>query len=215
MKKIIISGLATMVIGVAILIGCSKKSTDVQSAALTTSENTTSTTKNARLAAVDLSSETGGGGSNCNCRPPQDASCAADCWFGSCCVCYNPNTHEAICGCIGLFASCKTQKLKAARAEAKTEATTEATPNKHRVTIYHRRVKGLFALLKSKYKVDAGLFTAYNACKGKSARVNYTENFIADEASYELFIDKYKAFLDSLTEKQKEEFFAEIKKTIK
>ncbi|MBO9204023.1 MULTISPECIES: hypothetical protein [Niastella] len=201
MKKIIISGLATMAIGVAVLIGCSKKSTDVQSAALTTSENTTSATKNARLATLDLSSENGGGGLSCNCTPPK-VSCSANCILSICCVCYNPATEYADCQCFFGFAYCRVVRSATARAETGTSSP--------KITIYNRRMQLLFRLLKSKYKAAEGLYTAYDACKGKSARVNYTESYIADNTSYETFINKYKAFVNSLTETQRETLQKEI-----
>lgn len=211
MKKIIISGLATMAIAIAVLIGCAKKNTDIQSATLTTSENTTSTTKNARLTTLDADSENGGGGNGggqtCNCKAPQTANCKADCTFSSCCVCWNPNTHEGGCGCIGGFASCRTLKLTA---RAKNAGADTAAPM-HKITIYDRRVRSLFKLLKSKYKEDAGLIAAYALCKSKSVRINYTESYKADETSYEKFIDKYTVFVNSLTETQRQNFMSDIK----
>jgi hypothetical protein len=203
MKKIIISGLAAIALILVIVISCSKQNSNK-----TSEENVTGPhVVKSGLQTADEGDEgsEGGEGPKCDCQPPANGSCSADCKFSSCCVCYNPKTEDAACGCYFGIASC--------RAEARDTSHSHrlAVTGKHTVTIYNRKIQEMFGYLKNTFKVQPELFSSYDILKSRSARIASTENYKADNASYEKFVDQYKLFVRSLNETQKQELRNYIK----
>lgn len=206
MKKIIFSGLAAITIILLVVISCSKQNSDKSSGERVTNPHVVKSSLRTADEGDEGSEEGGGGeGPKCDCQPPASGSCSADCKLSACCICYNPKTEDAGCGCYFGIASCRSETRDTSHSGR------AAVASKHTITIYNRKMQQYFGYLKTAFKVQPTLFSSYNTLVSRSARIASTENYKADNTSYENFVAQYKLFVHSLNENQKQELRNYIK----
>ena len=181
MKKISLIVLAVIVVATGVIIGCQKSAINKRS------DETVQLSKTLRSA--QIADDEGGG--NCNCTAPQTSSCKSDCRFSSCCICWNPKTHEGACGCTFGVASCHTAKLLAAAGE-----TTEPVRN---IVVHTKEFEKLWAHLESKGVNTAKIKKLYSGLLENNARkmAKSADFFITKPVEYDAFVLAYSSFMES------------------
>ncbi len=144
---------------------------------------------------------------DCDCAVAQ-ASCSAECWFSDCCVCFNPTTHEAACGCFLGFSSCRTENITTKQQELYTKQ------KEHRITLYDTRIRDFFQFMDTKKMDTRGLRSNYEQLITAPEAVDRDGRNVkikVDAAKYNVFNKGYKIFIESLAKDHK----AEIEQYIK
>ncbi len=130
----------------------------------------------------------------CGCAIGQ-ATCSANCWFSECCICFNPSTHEAGCGCYLGFSSCKTESLN------KSTPQVNAAVKEHIIHLKDHRIKTFFEYLGSKgigvkeLKAQYGVLTSNP--EGRNIKDNEARIQVGS-VKYNAFMRSYTAFVESL-----------------
>ena len=131
---------------------------------------------------------------DCDCAMSQ-ASCSADCWFTECCICFNPATHEAGCGCYLGFSSCKTESI------TKSEPQVNAHQKEHTIFLKDKRIREFFRFLESKNFRTTGLQEAYGQLvkdpEGWEIKKN-EKRIKVGSIRYEQFQRAYTSFMEGI-----------------
>ncbi len=141
------------------------------------------------------------GGSECRCKDYED-QCNSNCAFSTCCVCWNPQTHEGGCACYFGIASCRTE-VKEEESAPDALMTNEPESDEIKVvTIYYDRITKLFEYLTSR-KIDISeVKEVYNELITKSLSDNSVNNeriVKVDCKDYSNFYEAYKERISSLS----------------
>jgi hypothetical protein len=191
MKKISLIAFLIVVTVAGVIIGCQKTAINKKD------NETTALSKTMRSAEIADDE----GGTKCNCTAPQTSSCSSDCKFSSCCVCWNPKTHEGGCGCTGGFASCRTEKIS-----LKASAGPEPVRN---IVVHTKAFEQFLTELESKGVNVAKIKKLYNGLLENNGRkmAKSADYFITKPAEYDAFVAAYASFIEDQPASIKSEIY--------
>lgn len=153
---------------------------------------------------------------DCNCKDSQ-ANCEADCLFSSCCICFDPTTHEGGCACYLGFSSCKTEPISSTPSSFSIQNT---ELEELEVTLFPIRIDKYFNYLKQKKYNITVLKDVYSnlLLKSETKHLGNKQNELRVKYSdYRIFYNEYLKFIDSLEEQDKtdiEIYLSELKRNI-
>lgn len=125
--------------------------------------------------------------------------CTSNCFFTSCCITWNPNVETGGCDCSFGFASCNTSKIGADLVGGNFKSTATRT-----ISIYQDKIEEFIEYC-SLNGIETNLFK--NSYKNKlipSILEGTTKKARVDPIAYDLFLEDYNTFINSLSKNQKE-----------
>lgn len=145
---------------------------------------------------------------DCDCAMNQ-ASCSADCWFTECCICFNPVTHEAGCGCFLGFSSCKTESI------TKKEPEVNAHLKEHTILLKDKRIREYLRYLETRNINTSALQQAYEKLvsdpEGWETK-NNEKRIRVGSIRYEEFQKTYTSFIERIGEQGRKEVESYLKR---
>ncbi len=147
----------------------------------------------------------GGGGSHCYC--PTLASCNSDCFFSSCCICWNPSNSEGACGCYFGIAKCKTAAI--GKDGAQNNGGKHET---HEVNIFPSRFKEFFAYLEAEKIKSDKLKSSFELLASASTKTDKAEQTRVNSGQYNTFAGEFENFIIGLEDEVRSKVLAYIDK---